>query len=107
MGRCRFLFEFTPGGTVIPSYTFKMLKFLLWDGPAAGVRSGSLLWLAPRGSGQPVALRRASLGDAFRNLRAEQALRLWTTRWRALRYGALVCGCRLMRRLTLLRHGIS
>ena len=24
--------EFTPGGTVLPSYTFRMLKFYLWEG---------------------------------------------------------------------------
>ena len=29
---CEFLFEFTPGGTVLPSYKFRMLKFYLWEG---------------------------------------------------------------------------
>ena len=30
--RCVFKFEFTPGGTVLPQYSFKMLKFFLWEG---------------------------------------------------------------------------
>ena len=29
---CVFRFEFTPGGTVLPQYSFKMLKFFLWEG---------------------------------------------------------------------------
>ena len=29
---CVFKFEFTPGGTILPQYSFKMLKFFLWEG---------------------------------------------------------------------------
>jgi hypothetical protein len=29
---CVFRFEFTPGGTILPQYSFKMLKFFLWEG---------------------------------------------------------------------------
>ena len=31
---CVFKFEFTPGGTILPQYSFKMLKFFLWEGVA-------------------------------------------------------------------------
>ncbi len=29
---CVFTFEFTPGGTVLPKYSFKMMSFFLWKG---------------------------------------------------------------------------